>query len=64
MDGDSTWQPRLSLMDRPGIEWLHRASIGILENTGLNVHHPGMREKLLNAGARPGPDAPSTCRKR
>jgi trimethylamine:corrinoid methyltransferase-like protein len=41
-------------MDGAMVERLHKAAVGILETTGLNVHHPEMRQKLLDAGARPG----------
>jgi trimethylamine--corrinoid protein Co-methyltransferase len=50
----SVWTPSLKLMDRAGVERLHRAAVEILETTGLHVHHPEMRQKLLDAGARPG----------
>ena len=36
------------------MERLHRAAVQILETTGLNVHHPVMRQQLAAAGARLG----------
>ena len=54
MDSFSTWKPYLTLMDQARIEQLHSAAINILEETGLNVHHPGVRRKLADAGAKLG----------
>lgn len=54
MDSSSNWQPRLSLMNEGDIGQLHDAATTILETTGLNVHHPEMRRKLEQAGAKPG----------
>ena len=50
----SVWQPSLTLMNRAKIEQLHDAATKILEETGLNVHHPEMRRKLGDAGAKLG----------
>jgi len=50
----SIWQPSLTLMNQAKIEQLHDAATTILEATGLNVHHPEMRRKLADAGARLG----------
>lgn len=52
MNPTSTWRPSLTIMNQIGIEQLHNAAIQILEDIGLNVHHPGMRTKLGRAGAR------------
>ncbi len=57
MDDDSLWRPSLTLMNQDRIEQLHRAATAILERTGLNVHHPQMRQKLAVAGARLGEEA-------
>ncbi len=46
-----TWKPQLSMMTPGMIEQLHAAATTILERTGLNVHHAGMRAKLAAAGA-------------
>jgi trimethylamine--corrinoid protein Co-methyltransferase len=54
MNTFSTWKPRLTLMDQARIEQLHRAATDILEETGLNVHHPEVRRKLADAGAKLG----------
>ena len=50
----SIWQPNLTLMNQAKIEHLHNAATNILEETGLNVHHPGVRRKLADAGAKLG----------
>lgn len=50
----SVLQPRLTLMRAADIEQLNDASTTILSATGLNVHHPQMRQKLVDAGARLG----------
>lgn len=54
MNEPSVWQPSLTLMNQAKIEQLHNAATSILEETGLNVHHPGMRRKLADAGAKLG----------
>ncbi len=54
MNGFSAWRPSLTLMDQARIEQLHGAATDILEQTGLNVHHPGVRRKLADAGAKLG----------
>ncbi len=56
MSQTSIWTPHLTLMDQAEIEQLHTAAVEILETTGLNVHHPTMRIKLAEAGARLGAD--------
>lgn len=54
MSNSSTWRPKLTLMDQDRIKQLHNAATTILGTTGLNVHHPEMRRKLADAGARLG----------
>ena len=54
METSSRWQPDLTLMNQARIEHLHAAALNILETTGLNVHHPGVRRKLADAGAKAG----------
>jgi trimethylamine--corrinoid protein Co-methyltransferase len=54
MNNSSVWQPSLTLMNQARIEQLHNAATKILEETGLNVHHPEMRRKLGDAGAKLG----------
>jgi len=54
MNKSSVWHPSLTLMNQAKIEQLHNAATNILEETGLNVHHPGVRRKLADAGARLG----------
>ena len=54
MKGDSIWKPNLTLMNHARIEQLHNVSATILETTGLNVHHPEMRRRLADAGAKLG----------
>jgi trimethylamine--corrinoid protein Co-methyltransferase len=39
-------------MNQDQLAQLHEAAVSILENTGLNVHHPEMRRRLADAGAR------------
>ncbi|MGD8996640.1 MAG: trimethylamine methyltransferase family protein [Anaerolineae bacterium] len=51
------WQPSLTLMNQARIEQLHNAATAILAETGLNVHHPEMRSRLRDAGARLGDEA-------
>ncbi len=48
----STWRPSLTLMNEARMERLHQSAVAILEETGLNVHHPEMRAKLADAGAK------------
>ncbi|MGD8624623.1 MAG: trimethylamine methyltransferase family protein [Anaerolineae bacterium] len=48
------WKPQLTLLDRARIEELHGAATTILDRTGLNVHHEGLRLRLADAGARLG----------
>lgn len=52
----SNWKPKLSLMNKNQIIKLHSAAKEILETTGINVHHPEMRQKLLDSGAKQGED--------
>ncbi len=54
METFSGWQPNLTLMNQARMEHLHAAALSILETTGLNVHHPGVRRKLADAGAKAG----------
>jgi trimethylamine--corrinoid protein Co-methyltransferase len=44
-------------MDQARIEQLHNAALKVLAETGLNVHHPGVRRKLADAGAKLDEDA-------
>ncbi len=46
------WRPSLTLMNEAMMKSLHQRAMEILEDTGLNVHHPEMRAKLVDAGAR------------
>jgi trimethylamine--corrinoid protein Co-methyltransferase len=50
----SAWTPQLTLAGQDRLEQLHAAAVCILEQTGLNVHHPAMRLRLAAAGARMG----------
>jgi trimethylamine--corrinoid protein Co-methyltransferase len=50
------WKPHLSLLNPDRIELLHSSAIKILETTGLNVHHDGLRKKLKAVGAKLGED--------
>jgi len=54
MNGASIWKPNLTLMNQARIEQLHNAAATILETTGLNVHHPEMRRRLADTGAKLG----------
>ena len=54
MDSPNVWQPTLTLIQQADLERLHHTATTILEATGLNVHHPGMRSRLASAGARLG----------
>jgi len=56
MGDSSAWQPHLTLMSQANIEQVHNAATTILEKTGLNIHHPEMRRRLAEAGARLGED--------
>ncbi|MFH1571374.1 MAG: trimethylamine methyltransferase family protein, partial [Gemmatimonadota bacterium] len=47
------WVPRLSLLGAD-LDRLHGAATTILETTGVNVHGTTMRQRLVQAGARPG----------
>ncbi len=57
MSPSSTWKPSLTLMDQFRIEQIHCAATDILQDIGLNVHHPDMRSKLEQAGAKLGGEA-------
>jgi len=57
MEDPSIWRPSLTLMNTADMEQLHGAAKSILETVGLNVHHPQMRVKLAQAGAKVGEDA-------
>ncbi len=54
MSDSSVWIPRLCLAGQAQLEQLHDSAVAILEQTGLNVHHPVMRHRLAEAGARLG----------
>ena len=54
MENSTVWRPILNMMDSARIEQLHQAATTILEEVGLNVHHPEMRRKLGQAGAELG----------
>lgn len=54
MDNTVCWKPAVTLAGQPGCEELHKAATTILYTVGLNVHHPGMRQRLAEAGARLG----------
>ena len=54
MDDSSIWRPSLTLMNRANMKQLHHAATGVLETTGLNVHHPEMWRMLADAGAKLG----------
>jgi trimethylamine---corrinoid protein Co-methyltransferase len=56
MSVDLNLRPTLSLLGSEGITRLHGGAVQILAETGLNVHHPDMRQKLADAGARLGDD--------
>jgi trimethylamine--corrinoid protein Co-methyltransferase len=51
------WRPSLTMMNQDKIEQLHTAAIQILVDIGLNVHHPDMRTRLGQAGAKLGGEA-------
>jgi trimethylamine--corrinoid protein Co-methyltransferase len=48
------FKPSLTMMDSEKMESIHGAALQILEDTGLNVHHAGLRERLRASGARIG----------
>ncbi len=54
MNDSSIWQPELTLLNQARMGQLHKAATTILETTGLNVHHPEMRRRLADAGAKLG----------
>jgi trimethylamine--corrinoid protein Co-methyltransferase len=49
--GAEVWKPTLTLMGEAQVRRLHGAAKHILGTTGLNVHHPEMRRKLVADGA-------------
>jgi trimethylamine--corrinoid protein Co-methyltransferase len=53
----TAWTPHLALAGQDRLEQLHAAAVCILEQTGLNVHHPAMRTRLAAAGARLGDES-------
>jgi trimethylamine--corrinoid protein Co-methyltransferase len=53
-DNSVLLRPSLTLMDQTSIGLLHLSATTILEATGLNVHHPGLRQRLMEGGARLG----------
>lgn len=42
---------KLEVLDASAVERIHEASLGILEDVGVRVHHEGMLERLGAAGA-------------
>lgn len=54
MGKTSFWKPRLTLLDASGIAQLHDSATAILSKTGVHIHHPDMRARLVEAGARAG----------
>lgn len=54
MENTVRWKPSLTLAGQSGCEELHKAATSILDTVGLNVHHPGTRQRLAKAGARLG----------
>jgi len=54
MENGVFWKPGVTLVGEDGLRQLHQAATAILERVGLNVHHPGMRQRLAAAGARLG----------
>jgi trimethylamine---corrinoid protein Co-methyltransferase len=44
--------PSLRLLTRDDLERIHRASLRILEEIGMEIEHPGAQELLAGAGAR------------
>ncbi len=51
---ESFWQPKLTMMDNEKETQLHQASLNILAEIGLNVHHQGMCDLLKQSGAKIG----------
>ena len=51
---ETTWRPRLTLLDSGGIGQLHEAALSVLADTGLHVHFEPMRDNLVASGARDG----------
>ncbi len=47
----AVWKPQLTLLNETKIGALHKSATTILEQTGLNVHHPELRLRLAEAGA-------------
>ena len=51
----SFWKPKLSMMNNEREQQLHKESLNILAEIGLNVHHQEMRDLLKKSGAKIGP---------
>ena len=51
MDDSHICKPSLTLTSQTDLDQLHDAATAILEETGLNVHHPEMLRQLEDAGA-------------
>jgi len=51
----SFWKPKLSMMNNEREQQLHKESLKILAEIGLNVHHQEMRDLLKQSGAKIGP---------
>lgn len=51
-DQNANWQPQLSILDETRIQDLFNAAVEILENVGVNIHHP-QAQKLLDQAAVP-----------
>ena len=45
-------QPRISVLSEEGVKAIHKATLEILEETGVEMQDPQGRELLLEAGAR------------
>lgn len=44
------WRPNLSMMNPEKLQQLHQDALDILQQVGVNVHHPQMRDLLRQAG--------------
>lgn len=44
------WQPHLSMMNPERLQQLHQDALDILQQVGVNVHHPPMRDLLGQSG--------------
>ena len=49
--GKSVYLPQIGDVDAGTLERVHESSLGILQQTGVNVHHPQLRALLAEAGA-------------